>query len=1098
MKTVLEYEKKSEEFLFKRIINTFQQYSKEKGEKLEQAFKFGKKVHEGQKRESGAPYFTHPLSVALILLPYRPDQTILISTILHDIFEESGDSEIRKKVSEEFGEKVEKIIEGISKVSGPDVKNISHQERQETIRKIFRFAKEDARIILIKMADRLHNIITLEGKKNEEKRKRKAQETLDIFVPIAQRMGMWDFKSLMEEICFYHLSPINYRLMREAVMKSEPKVLKLFEKIQTDIIKNTNKNEVLKIAKRRLNLFNIFEHFSEEKSVQMEDTFFIEIVVQSRERAYSLLGKLSEIYPGKRETLKDFIASPKDNGYKAIHTTAIVEGLHPVRFHIVAKDDQETNRKGIILEFLHAKKNKVFPKILEVIDKGTKQESQRFIHALQKDILGDKIVIHHKENEQDYLPSNATALDAVMIIYGEKGLKTEDIYINGEKTKFDYLLRDNDVVKPIFSKHIKANFDWIYHLNTEGARIKLQNYLKKKTKNYKIFLGKKLLQAEFDRHKRGEVCEAFGENKEALEKLQVQNIEEIFVLIAEGVLLPYEVHTIVFEKKMLHKRLKDMTMDITMEGHEGNRRSLTDMLTELYKKFHIKQLKSALMYAEAGFFKAKIKIQANEQKNLYRFYFELENQTEISKITHLLSRRKIIKAMGIFFINLSTWIVLFFLIFKPEILRQFKNYAYLFIIPVLIANVLFYRFASNYFPKVRNSVLLVLGIFAINAIAISIYSAMLLVQKLDILHFSFFFPLTILVLSSLTIAYVFSQRHALKTMPLTIKLSKDEWSKKQKEKIQGYSIRLIAVILWGLEPIFIKYTLTNTIDPMLRVPLKAIGGLITSIFFILFVYKSIQRRKIKITLPWNKIFALIVVGEALFSYMMNSSLIYTSGTNVILLNNFAPVISLIIAAVLWRDQIPYLKEKSNALAIFATFVIGSLGSTLLFYNDIRYSDATSITGNILATLNMLSDVVLVIALIQYIKNCKIKDTAILTFNIFIPILLISLPLTLFSSQKFSELSLGQIGYAIGAGILSGFAHILTMEAFKRIDGFLAYLMFNISIFVTFTMEAFILKEIPPTLILTIGGLMIMSASIIAEYINTQAEKKTMVTTQKFS
>jgi drug/metabolite transporter (DMT)-like permease len=277
----------------------------------------------------------------------------------------------------------------------------------------------------------------------------------------------------------------------------------------------------------------------------------------------------------------------------------------------------------------------------------------------------------------------------------------------------------------------------------------------------------------------------------------------------------------------------------------------------------------------------------------------------------------------------------------------------------------------------------------------------------------------------------------------------------------------------------------------MRVFLKSVGGIFPSILLGGVLAPIVMRQKMNWRLPYTSLFALIIVGEVFFTYFINASLVYTSGTNVILLNNFAPVLALIIAAFFWRDRIPYLRKTSSVAAMLLTFTIGSIGTTLLFYNS-RSVSVTNVYGDFLGTLMMLTDVILVTAMIRYVQFLKVSRSIALNLNIFLCVFLVSAPLAFLGGQPFWTLSREQLLFGIGAGVLSGFGRILNFEAFRLIDGFIAYLMFNIAIFLTFILEAFLLQEILPTISLLLGGIMISVASIVAEYINSRSERETVI------
>jgi len=318
------------------------------------------------------------------------------------------------------------------------------------------------------------------------------------------------------------------------------------------------------------------------------------------------------------------------------------------------------------------------------------------------------------------------------------------------------------------------------------------------------------------------------------------------------------------------------------------------------------------------------------------------------------------------------------------------------------------------------------------------------------------------------------------------------WEERQREKLLGYIIRFFAIIIWGIQPIYIKYTAMNTVPLDYRVFFTRLGGAFVSmvilLIFLLFKQKSYWKPKLK----FNTVFMVVIVTEIVFIYFFNKSLLYTSSTNLIIFNNFAPLLALVVALVLWRKEIPYFKDMSHILAIFFVFLVGVLGASLLFYNDILYGAEESTKGNMFALLVMSIDVVLVIAQIRYVKYLQDNQSVFLNLYVYLSVLIVMIPIILLNISVFYTLSSEQIYFAIGAGVLSGIRQILNYEAFRRMDGFIAFLMFNIAILLTFAIEAYWLEGIMVTPFLLLGGSLIIGASIFAEVINTKCEKEEMV------
>lgn len=1087
---ILKFEQESPKDLFREILNEFSRYSTESTDILHKAFKLGENSHKGQTRESGAPYLTHPLIVAWFLLPYRPDQDTLVVAILHDAFEDSADAAVRSEVRRMFGENISQLIEGVSKVNEEYPDDSSLTANEETIRKMFRHAEKDVRIILIKLADRLHNIITLQMKKGEEKRRRKAQETLDIFVPVAARLGLWGLKVSLEESCFSFLFSEESTLLQTQMEAARDSAERIFSSISTTLGQHFSPKDILSVTRQEYDL--PWLHSRRREQITPEEMFFVKLVVASEEECYRVLAKLGRLYTSKTQELKDYITSPKDNGYRAIHASMIVDGSYAVRFHILTEEMDERNMKGIALDLDDQERLNSFFRHLHTIDRATRKQSSHFIEAIQGDMLAEKILVHH-QGGQTHLPRSASVLDAIFLIFPDKALKTEQALVNSKPVQLWHELKQNDVLKPAFGTDITATIHWMPYLHTMQARLQLQAFLKKQEQGAKIALGQNLLQTEFDRYGQGDVSARLAQNKALLKRFRAVSIEELFILIAEGLVLPSEVITQMTDSRRrplfgASRFVSASLLRLKIRGQESAEQSIQETLKSLARKYGITSERLSIHESDGLNYEASMQVRSADKGSLDAFFLALRDQEHVAQVIPMMPPSLKLQLVAV--LGFAATMLALYLVSLGRIIAYGEHSLlnYLSALPVLFGTFIAYRFVSNYLPLVRSSRWFVFLVFGVNALVISLLAAALLTYQLDILNFSLFFPLTLLVLSSVAVLYIFLQRRTdyLPTPARALTLTGAE---KRRQKILGYGARFLAVIIWGLEPLFIKYTLVNSIDPSTRVFLKAIGGLIPSLLIGFFIFPLLQKRKAAWKIPYNKLFAILIIGEILFTYLINSSLIYTSSTNVILLNNFAPVIALIVAALLWRDSIPYLKKNKYVAAIFLTFVFGSLGSTLLFYNDIKFATEAHVYGDVLGMLTMLVDVFLVIAMIRYVQSLPTNKSVELNFNIFLFSLLATAPIALLGSGSVWHLSVPQLLFGIGAGLLSGCGRILNFEAFRRIDGFLAFLMFNISILLTFVLEAFFLQRIVPSGILFLGGFMIVGASVVAEYINSRSEKE---------
>jgi drug/metabolite transporter (DMT)-like permease len=334
---------------------------------------------------------------------------------------------------------------------------------------------------------------------------------------------------------------------------------------------------------------------------------------------------------------------------------------------------------------------------------------------------------------------------------------------------------------------------------------------------------------------------------------------------------------------------------------------------------------------------------------------------------------------------------------------------------------------------------------------------------------------------------VYTSIRAKKYQPPTIQ----EWQEIRRRRTIGYTFRIFAVIIWGLQPLYLKYTPAGQVHPVLLVYLMSAGLLLATLVGIggqaLFSLKRIPLR-----IPWNIHLINVIIGQALFLYFIGSSLRITSSTNFALLSNFSPVIALLVATVLWRHQIPYLRDPKHVLWIFAIFLMGSTGSSLIIYNSIVRNAAT-VQGDVLALLAMVCDVLLITAQIRYIK--LVPTASPMVINLYISALLvvgffpIFIALWLSGSSLLTTVTTPGILFSLGAGVQLAIGIVFNFEAFRRIDGFIAFLMFNVSILINFVGEVMLLGTVKPTILFLIGATIIVASTILAEWINSHCEKK---------
>jgi GTP pyrophosphokinase len=1074
--------------------------------RIEEAFELGKTVHEGQMRKSGEPYFSHPVAVAEMLAEMDADADTIIAALLHDSIEDTNLT--LQKIEAQFGESAAALIDGLTKLEMKDLhQTITLDQQIESLRKIFTLMQQDVRIMVIKLVDRLHNMQTVEFL-SPERQKAMAKETMEVYVKIADRLCMQEIGGQLEALCLAVQDP---DLLKKLLARRE-RNLPLGKKISHAMEKKMSEDAGAKVP-----LDVQFEPSSWERlqtqirsgegAITGAPPFSVAVVTDSIENCYKIMGVLHQLWQREILSFQDFINSPAINGYRGLHTTVIMEDGTRVRCKIRTEEMHFYARKGIVAHCFDGKATGLMEYLpwlqrISPLSADTRDRSENFWQSLQSDVLGESIVVHGPGDETVMLPNGATALDAAFYLFSETALRTKTIVLNGKTVPFHTPLEYADSLEAHFSTKHTVNHEWFSWVSTGMARANIRRALVAQPIAQKIEQGKRLLQEEFDRYGAGSVDKYLPQAARLLTELNIATVNDLLARVAEGVVNPSDIlERIKSKRKKTNRRVfpflptrtrtkKYSCLRIRIQGDHKEGPNIQDTIERLSKKSGVTPNSLAIRQHNDRY-TAAVQVCSDEKNNIDRFFAQMEAQPGVLRISAMPSALLIMQIGLILLFMVATWLLSYFSIQSIVAQNIHTLLTYSIAFPIVLCNIIAYRYISDYVAIARRSRVFIGTVLFVNAVTIALFTVNMLRGGLDILHLSLFFPLTVLVLSGVAIVWMSAKRNTF--LPLQGSSQQvpkiTNWKKHQQEKRLGYLIRLGAVIIWGIEPLYIRYTIVNDIAPSLRVFLKAGGGLLPSVLLgVLFAW-GIQRKPLSFKLPYTSLFFVIVLGEMVFTYLMNSSLIYTSSTNVILLNNFAPVIALIIAALFWREQIPYLRQTRNLVAIFLLFIVGSLGSTLLFYNDIRFATAEHIWGDTLGMFMMITDVCLVIAMIRYVQKLPVGKSIELNFNIFLFSLMISAPIALLGATNIWQLSGAQILFGIGAGVLSGFGRIMNFAAFRRIDGFLAFLMFNISILITFTLEVFYIQGASSTPLLMTGGLMIIAASCLAEYINSKSERE---------
>jgi GTP pyrophosphokinase len=469
--------------------------------RIEEAYHFSGKAHKGQYRDSGEPYISHPLAVAGILADWHLDPQALMAALLHDVME---DTEVSKdEISRRFGKPVAELVDGVSKL---DKIEFQSQEvaQAENFRKMLLAMARDVRVILIKLADRLHNMRTL-GAVPPPKRRRVARETLEIYAPIANRLGLNSLYQELQELAFSHLYPLRYRVLAKATKAARGNRRQVVGKILEEIKQRLPEAGIeAQVTGREKHIYSIYKKMREKNLSfsQVLDIYGFRVVVKDRPSCYLALGALHGLYkpvPGK---FKDYIAIPKMNGYQALHTTLFGPFGTPVEIQIRTRDMHRVAEAGVASHWLYktsdASLNELQHKthnwLQSLLDiQSESGDAAEFLEHIKVDLFPDEVYVFTPKGKIMALPRGATAVDFAYAVHTHIGNRCVATKINYELVPLRTELKNGDRVEVITAPHANPNPGWLNFVKTGKARSHIRHFLKTVHYEESTELGEKLL-----------------------------------------------------------------------------------------------------------------------------------------------------------------------------------------------------------------------------------------------------------------------------------------------------------------------------------------------------------------------------------------------------------------------------------------------------------------------------------------------------------------------------------------------------------------------------------------------------------------------------
>ena len=516
---------------------------------IERAYIYSARVHEGQVRLSGEPYLSHPLEVAGILADMKLDPESVAAGILHDVIEDTPATP--EEIKEIFGPEVLHIVAGVSKLSSLSFG--SSQARQaESIRKMFLAMADDIRVILIKLADRLHNMRTLQYH-SPEKRKEIAQETIDIYAPIASRLGIYLIKNELEETSFKYTQPEEYNRIEKLLSKSRTDRDKYIEKVKSDLKKAMDAANIkCEVLGRVKNIYSIYNKMVSQNLPfeEIYDIIAFRIILASVPKCYEALGLIHSLWKPIDHKFKDYIGRPKPNMYQSLHTTVIGPVGERIEIQIRTWEMDRVAESGIAAHWgykegkrLDENVSRKFAWIQDLIENQENfLDPGEFLENVRIDLFPDEVYVFTPRGEVKTLPRGATPVDFAYMIHTEVGNQCTGAKVNGRMVPLPYELKTGDIVEIVTSKNHHPSKDWLNFVKTVKARSKIRHWIKVQETQRSLSLGREMCEKAFRKERLSFNNLVKSEKMMAVvEQFGLKTIDDLIANVGYGKITPRQV-----------------------------------------------------------------------------------------------------------------------------------------------------------------------------------------------------------------------------------------------------------------------------------------------------------------------------------------------------------------------------------------------------------------------------------------------------------------------------------------------------------------------------------------------------------------------------
>ena len=560
------------------VINEVKKHNRKADTKLIlKAYNYANDNHKGQLRKSGEPYIIHPLQVAYILATIELDESTICAALLHDVVE---DTEItHQDIINEFGQEIADMVEGVTKLGKLQQYTTVQEQQVEDYRKMFLAMGKDIRVILIKLADRLHNMRTLKFL-SRDRQIANAKETMDLYAPLANRLGMYSLKWELEDLLFKYLYPEEYREIVEGIDKKRDERLIFIEKIMDKIRAELKAQHIdAEVTGRAKHLYSIYRKMKRDNKTldQIYDLFALRILVNSVKDCYASLGVVHELYNPMPGRFKDYISVPKSNMYQSLHTTLIGPKGTPFEVQIRTWDMHRVAEYGIAAHWAYKEANKSKKSTVTVKEdklswlreslewQKDMQDPEEFLNTLRTELFEDEVYVFTPKGDIKSLPKGATPIDFAYSIHEQIGHKMTGCKINSKMVPIITKLKNGDIVDIITSDNSKGpSRDWLKYVKTTTARNRINQWFKKAEREENIIKGKELLEKEIKRIGMSQT-ELYKQEyvNSALARYKYNSVDDMNAAVGFGAITPSKIISRMLEE--YRKDHKDLNIEEKIE-----------------------------------------------------------------------------------------------------------------------------------------------------------------------------------------------------------------------------------------------------------------------------------------------------------------------------------------------------------------------------------------------------------------------------------------------------------------------------------------------------------------------------------------------------